>query len=85
MMFRFKFGALMHHIMEHTAHHVDMSIPLYKLKKAQKTLEDMLPSRIVIQMFSWSWYFRTIKACKLYNYQERYWTDFDGNKSPDVV
>ena len=31
----FRAGAVLHHIMEHTAHHVDMSIPLYKLKAAQ--------------------------------------------------
>ena len=28
-------GALVHHIMEHTAHHVDMSVPLYRLRAAQ--------------------------------------------------
>jgi fatty acid desaturase len=50
-------GALLHHIMEHTAHHVDMSVPLYRLKQAQKKLETMLPGRIVIQRFSWRWYF----------------------------
>ena len=33
--FPLQIGALVHHIMEHTAHHVDMSIPLYKLKEAQ--------------------------------------------------
>ena len=39
--FPFKIGAMMHHIMEHTAHHVDMSIPLYRLKQAQAKLEEM--------------------------------------------
>src|SRR5205085_5560578 len=37
--FRHRIGALLHHIMEHTAHHVDMSVPLYRLKEAQKILE----------------------------------------------
>eukprot|EP01034_Spumella_vulgaris_P011847 gene11847-15075_t len=41
--FPLRIGALVHHIMEHTAHHVDMGIPLYRLKNAQKMLEDMLP------------------------------------------
>jgi len=71
-------GALVHHIMEHTAHHVDMSIPLYKLKKAQKILEDLLPGRIVIQRFSWRWYFQTAGACKLYDFSRNCWTDFSG-------
>ena len=76
--FPFNIGALMHHIMEHTAHHVDMSIPLYKLKAAQSKLETMLPERIIVQPFSWSWYFDTAKNCKLYDFSQRCWTDYQG-------
>ncbi len=85
LLFKFKIGALMHHIMEHTAHHVDMSIPLYKLKEAQATLEHMLPERIVIQPFSWSWYFRTARACKLYDFKNKQWLDFKGQPTGQVV
>ena len=76
--FPFKMGTLMHHIMEHTAHHVDMTIPLYKLKQAQAKLEELLPGRIIIQRFSWRWYFTTAKACKLYDFTRRCWTDYKG-------
>ncbi|MEH3085063.1 MAG: fatty acid desaturase [Xylophilus ampelinus] len=76
--FPMQVGALMHHIMEHTAHHVDMSIPLYKLKEAQKLLEHLLPERIIIQRFSWKWYFDTARACKLYDFTRQCWTDFKG-------
>ena len=76
--FPLQIGAVLHHIMEHTAHHVDMSIPLYRLKDAQKMLEDLLPGRIIIQPFSWSWYFKTARACKLYDFTRRCWTDFKG-------
>jgi omega-6 fatty acid desaturase (delta-12 desaturase) len=76
--FPFKMGALMHHIMEHTAHHVDMSIPLYKLKQAQNKLETMLPQRIIVQPFSWGWYFETARSCKLYDFSLRCWTDYKG-------
>jgi acyl-lipid omega-6 desaturase (Delta-12 desaturase) len=76
--FPMKIGALMHHIMEHTAHHVDMSVPLYRLKQAQNKLETMLPERIVVQPFSWSWYFETARKCKLYDYSRQCWTDFQG-------
>jgi len=68
----------MHHIMEHTAHHVDMSIPLYKLKQAQSKLETMLPQRIIVQPFSWGWYFETARSCKLYDFSLRCWTDYKG-------
>jgi omega-6 fatty acid desaturase (delta-12 desaturase) len=71
-------GAVLHHIMEHTAHHVDMSIPLYRLKDAQSKLEEMLPGRIIVQPFSWRWYFDTARRCKLYDYQLG-WTDFAGH------
>lgn len=75
---RWRFGALMHHIMEHTAHHLDMSIPLYRLKAAQAKLETLLPQRIVIQPFSWNWYFATARHCKLYDFGGSRWVGFDG-------
>jgi len=76
--FPFGIGSAMHHIMEHTAHHVDMSIPLYRLKGAQSTLEHMLPGRIVVQPFSWRWYFDTARRCKLYDFERGCWTDYAG-------
>jgi omega-6 fatty acid desaturase (delta-12 desaturase) len=76
--FNLRIGALFHHIMEHTAHHVDMSIPLYRLKQAQDKLEELLPQRIVVQKFSWRWYFQTARRCKLYDFSRRCWTDFAG-------
>jgi hypothetical protein len=75
---------MVHHIMEHTAHHVDMSIPLYRLKKAQAKLEEMLPGRIIVQPFSWGWYFKTAKACKLYDFTRECWTDFQGHMTSPV-
>ena len=82
--FPFKIGAMMHHIMEHTAHHVDMSIPLYRLKQAQTKLEEMLPGRIIVQPFSWKWYFETAKNCKMYDFTRECWTDFKGNMTSPV-
>jgi omega-6 fatty acid desaturase (delta-12 desaturase) len=76
--FRRGFGALMHHIMEHTAHHLDMTIPLYRLKRSQAKLEQMLPGRIVVQAFSWRWYFDTARRCKLYDFSTQRWLDFSG-------
>jgi omega-6 fatty acid desaturase (delta-12 desaturase) len=83
MTFPYKFGTLMHHIMEHTAHHVDMSVPLYRLKQAQKLLEDTLPGRIIVQHFSWRWYFETARRCKLYDFARRCWTDFEGRPTSE--
>ncbi len=76
--FPLRLGGWMHHIMEHTAHHVDMSIPLYRLKAAQGVLERALPGRIIIQRFSWRWYFDTARRCKLYDLGQKKWLDFNG-------
>jgi omega-6 fatty acid desaturase (delta-12 desaturase) len=76
--FPLSIGALMHHIMEHTAHHVDMTVPLYKLRQAQAKLEEMLPGRIIVQPFSWHWYFDTARRCKLYDFARQCWTDYAG-------
>ena len=85
--FRSRMGAVLHHIMEHTAHHVDMTVPLYRLKKAQKLLEAKMPGSIVVQPFSWAWYAKTARSCKLYDFKARCWTDFSGRPtgSPVIV
>jgi omega-6 fatty acid desaturase (delta-12 desaturase) len=83
--FPWRIGALMHHIMEHTAHHVDMGIPLYQLQPAQRLLEDTLPGRIVVQPFSWRWYFQTARDCKLYDFSRACWTDFQGRPTGPVA
>jgi omega-6 fatty acid desaturase (delta-12 desaturase) len=76
--FPLRIGGALHHIMEHTAHHLDMGIPLYRLARAQALLEDMLPGRIIVQHFSWRWYFDTARRCKLYDFAQRCWTDYAG-------
>ena len=79
--FRSAMGSVLHHIMEHTAHHVDTSVPLYRLKAAQALLEERLAGRIVVQPFSWRWYADTARRCKLYDYRAGCWTDFRGRPS----
>lgn len=76
--FPYRVGTLLHHIMEHTAHHVSMGIPLYRLQQAQAVLEEKLPLAVVKQRFSWRWYFHTAAACKLYDFHRQCWTDFNG-------
>ena len=83
--FKRGFGAMIHHIGEHTAHHLDMTIPLYQLKQAQERLEALLPERIVVQAFSWKWYFATARNCKLYDYAAHCWTDFNGKPTSAPV
>lgn len=81
--FNYFVGSLLHHIMEHTAHHVDMGVPLYNLKAAQSKLEERMPNRIIVQQFSWRWYFEAARICKLYDFENKAWLDFSGKKLAD--
>lgn len=83
--FPYGLGAATHEIMEHTAHHVDMGIPLYRLGDAQRTLEAALPGRIIVQPFSWRWYFATARRCKLFDLERQRWLDFSGRPTSSAA
>jgi len=74
--------ASLHYIMEHVAHHVDMSIQLWQLSKAQQKHEERLPQHIFIRRFSWLWYFDTARRCELCDFFAHCWTGFDGRPAP---
>jgi omega-6 fatty acid desaturase (delta-12 desaturase) len=72
------YNYLTHHIMEHPAHHVHMKIPSYRLRPAQRELNQLLGPQAVIQPFSLGYLLKATSACKLYNYTLHCWTDFRG-------
>ena len=65
--------------LEHTAHHVDVKIPLYRLKKSQKALHQYFSEAITVGNWSFIQFYRNMKICKLYDYDNHCWMDFDGN------
>ena len=69
------FGPLIHHIMEHPAHHLDATIPLYHLNKAQKHLKDIGAGFVSIP-FTLDYYWRCVHVCQLYDYQHQRWVPF---------
>jgi omega-6 fatty acid desaturase (delta-12 desaturase) len=69
---------LIHYILEHGAHHVNMGIPLYRLKEAQARLTATLDERLNSEVFSWRYYWNTVRRCKLYDFAQHAWMDFDG-------
>ena len=69
---------LMHNIMDHPAHHIDPTIPLYELPRSQKQLEESCPEHAVVIPWTVRDYFRTCAACKLYDFRRHCWTDFAG-------
>lgn len=65
---------LLFRIMQHTAHHVDPTIPLYRLRTSQRTLAGLAPT------YQWtlSECLSLFARCQLYDYQRRQWLDFAG-------
>lgn len=74
----FGIGALLHHIMEHPAHHLDVRIPLYQLPAAQRHLNDQ-PTHILRQPLTLQHIRNCARRCKLYDYANHQWTDFAGH------
>ena len=69
-------SSALHHIMEHPAHHLNTTIPLYNLRAAQRRLEDDLGNQIVVQPFSFVWYLNCVRTCKLYDFERGCWVGF---------
>ena len=83
--FPLPFSALLHNIMEHTAHHVEIGIPLYELIGAQDQLEESFPADIRVHNWSWAYFRNCVKCCKLYDYQQHRWMDFDGRYTSENI
>jgi omega-6 fatty acid desaturase (delta-12 desaturase) len=76
---------VLHNIMEHTAHHVDTRIPLYNLENAQKDLEKAYGADLVVFPFTWRGYFNTLRVCRLFDYENFRWLDWDGTPTTESL
>jgi len=72
------FGRLTHDVMDHPVHHLHPRVPCYRLKAAQATLNELLGEHAVVQKFSLRSFFDTLRRCKLYDFDNHRWLDFDG-------
>ena len=70
---------IFHNILEHTAHHVDPKIPLYNLRASQQVLEEVYADDVIVQKGSIPHFHRVLTKCKLYDYENYQWLDFNGN------
>jgi acyl-lipid omega-6 desaturase (Delta-12 desaturase) len=68
----------MHWIMDHTAHHIQPTIPLYHLKEAQQLVQSRRADDVVTYRWSIREMRRILAACKLYDDQAGCWTDYSG-------
>jgi len=67
--------------MEHTVHHALPNVPSLTQRKAQAKLLAKYGDAVTKVKFSFPAYWAITKACKLYNYKEHYWMDFEGNQT----
>lgn len=74
----------MHGIFEHTAHHLDVTVPFYKLADAQSELERVAGERMVVERWTFGGFLRTAQVCKLYDYDRHCWLDFDGGRTTEA-
>jgi len=76
-----KWLGLYYNVMEHTAHHALSTIPIYHLDKAGKLLRAHYGDAVTAYEFTFADYFRILRNCKLYDYKNRCWTDFEGRQT----
>lgn len=76
---------LMRHVMEHTAHHVDPTVPLYELTDAQKELTKAYRRDMVRVLWTPGGFLRMLRVCKLYDYADHRWLDYDGTPTTEPL
>lgn len=69
---------LVHHVFSHSVHHAHPGVPCYNVPQAQQRLLEMLGERAVSETMSLRRTIATMRACKLYDFQQHQWLDFDG-------
>jgi len=75
---------LMHNIMEHNAHHVNPRIPMFALKKAQSLLTERFTNQFPVYRVGLRSYMDCVSRCKLYDYANHAWMDFQGRVTARV-
>lgn len=70
--------ALMHNVYEHAVHHVNVRVPYHRAAQAQQKLNELAPDTAVVQKFTFGWLHETLRDCRLYDYENHRWLDFDG-------
>lgn len=81
----FDFLLLFKWVMLHNAHHALPSVPLYHLEEAQQKLIDAYGKDVVRYRFTIGAYRHIYKACKLFDYERKQWTDFNGVPTAEPI
>jgi omega-6 fatty acid desaturase (delta-12 desaturase) len=70
-------------IMQHTAHHVNSRIPLYRLSASQRYLERAYPKEVIVEPWRFTAVGQTVARCKLYDYESHRWLNFKGRPTTE--
>ncbi len=79
------YNFITHYIYVHPTHHVNTKVPIYHLTKAEQALEAKLPESILVIPFNLFDFIKTVHVCKLYDYKEHQWLNFDGTPSTQFI
>ena len=72
---------LMHYVYDHSAHHTHIGIPCYRLELAQIKLNQLIGNKAVSEKFSLNWLIQIKQHCKLYDYENKVWLNYFGEKN----
>lgn len=72
------FGKLTHDVMDHPVHHLHPRIPCYRLRVAQAKMNELLGEHALVEKFTLKSFLRTMRVCKLYDFDNHRWLDFNG-------
>jgi omega-6 fatty acid desaturase (delta-12 desaturase) len=79
------FSRYMHHVYDHAVHHVQPGIPSYRLHDAQLTLNRLSADQVVSRPFTFGLFWDTLRRCKLYDYEQLCWLDFQGRPTSEPM
>ncbi|MBU6496596.1 MAG: fatty acid desaturase [Acidobacteria bacterium] len=67
---------LLHWIMVHVPHHVDMRVPMYHLEEAAAAIEAAFPGTVIDKKLRWRDFVANTRACKLYDFDAGRWMTY---------
>lgn len=79
-----RIDALLHNALEHTAHHVNPSIPSYRLADAQRALRQRWPDEVPTRPITLRRYLAITRTCQLYDGRKHQWVSFAAVDLPAV-
>ena len=72
---------LLHHALDHAVHHIDPTVPSYRMMRATSALAARYPLEISHRHIGLARYMKIAKACQLYDYVRHEWVSIGGLES----